>query len=110
MNKYHLLFAIIIALTIAACTAGNGQEIGSAPLPGDRALPTETAPAEVALQPEASQPEATAPIVETEVTAVLPVLGAAPAWSNEVWINSETPLPLEDLRGKVILLEFWTFG
>jgi thiol-disulfide isomerase/thioredoxin len=25
------------------------------------------------------------------------------------WINSE-PLALEDLRGKVVLLEFWTFG
>ncbi len=33
----------------------------------------------------------------------------APELANEVWINSR-PLRLADLRGKVILLEFWTFG
>jgi len=33
----------------------------------------------------------------------------APELSNTVWINSP-PLRLADLRGKVILLEFWTYG
>ncbi len=33
----------------------------------------------------------------------------APELANEVWINSR-PLRLADLRGKVILLEFWTYG
>ena len=33
----------------------------------------------------------------------------APELTNEVWINSR-PLRLADLRGKVILLEFWTQG
>ncbi len=42
--------------------------------------------------------------------ASLPVMGPAPAWNNDTWINSEGPLPLEELRGKVVLLEFWTFG
>jgi hypothetical protein len=26
------------------------------------------------------------------------------------WINITQPLSLEKLRGKVVLLEFWTFG
>jgi hypothetical protein len=26
------------------------------------------------------------------------------------WINTSQPLSLEKLRGKVVLLEFWTFG
>jgi hypothetical protein len=25
------------------------------------------------------------------------------------WLNTSRPLSLEDLRGKVVLLEFWTF-
>lgn len=34
---------------------------------------------------------------------------AAPEISNGLWINSE-PLTLDSLRGRVVLLEFWTFA
>jgi thiol-disulfide isomerase/thioredoxin len=34
---------------------------------------------------------------------------AAPEMTGSVWINSE-PISLADLRGKVGLVEFWTFG
>jgi len=27
-----------------------------------------------------------------------------------VWFNTARPLSLRDLRGKVLLLDFWTFG
>ena len=40
----------------------------------------------------------------------LPDLGPAPELTNEVWINSDQPLRLADLRNKVVLLEMWTFG
>jgi thiol-disulfide isomerase/thioredoxin len=33
----------------------------------------------------------------------------APEFTNATWINS-APLRLTDLRGKVVLVEFWTFG
>jgi len=36
-------------------------------------------------------------------------LGPAPELTNDVWINTSGPLRLADLRGKVILLEMWTF-
>ena len=42
--------------------------------------------------------------------ADLPDLGEAPELTNEVWLNTDVPLRLVDLRGKVILLEMWTFG
>ena len=34
---------------------------------------------------------------------------AAPAFAEGNWINSD-PLTLEKLRGRVVLVEFWTFG
>ena len=40
----------------------------------------------------------------------LPDLGEAPEIGNEVWINADAPVTLADSRGKVVLLEFWTFG
>lgn len=33
----------------------------------------------------------------------------APDITNPTWLNSE-PLRLADLRGKVVMVEFWTFG
>ena len=35
--------------------------------------------------------------------------GAAPELFNQVWLNSQ-PLKLADLRGKVVVVDFWTFG
>jgi len=47
---------------------------------------------------------------------VWPWLGAAtasekfaPEFTDETWINSE-PLTLTQLRGRVVLVEFWTYG
>jgi hypothetical protein len=45
---------------------------------------------------------------QTSIT--LKDLGPAPELTNEVWINSDEPLRLADLRGKVVLLDMWTFG
>ena len=41
--------------------------------------------------------------------ASLDVKGVPPELNNEVWLNSE-PLKLADLKGKVVIVEFWTYG
>lgn len=35
--------------------------------------------------------------------------GPAPSWANASWLNSDAPLRLEELRGRVVLLNFWVF-
>jgi thiol-disulfide isomerase/thioredoxin len=35
--------------------------------------------------------------------------GQAPAWNNTSWLNADTPVRLEQLRGRVVLLNFWVF-
>jgi thiol-disulfide isomerase/thioredoxin len=42
--------------------------------------------------------------------AALPDLGLAPELANETWLNVDSPLRLADLRGKVVMVEMWTFG
>lgn len=55
-----------------------------------------------------------APVVATQLPTeaflVLDNLGPAPELHNEIWLNADAPLRLADLRGKVVLLEMWTFG
>jgi hypothetical protein len=45
-----------------------------------------------------------------EVKNELPIISEAPELTNKIWINSDRPLRLSDLKGKVVLLEMWTFG
>jgi hypothetical protein len=71
--------------------------------------PTKATPETTPVAPTPTRPEPT-PSELTRLARSLPDLGAAPDFANEVWINSDAPLTLETLRGKVVLVEFWTFG
>ena len=42
-------------------------------------------------------------------SASLPDLGAAPELTNAIWLNTDSPLRLANLRGTVVALEMWTF-
>jgi thiol-disulfide isomerase/thioredoxin len=33
----------------------------------------------------------------------------APEWKNQSWLNADRPLTVENLRGRVVLLNFWVF-
>ncbi|RPI21111.1 MAG: hypothetical protein EHM70_25605 [Chloroflexota bacterium] len=78
----RLFFALaLLAGAISGCAPAGGNQPGSAPVTGE----------------------------EPEVTP-LPDLGAAPELVNDTWLNTGEPLRLADLRGKVVLLDMWTFG
>jgi len=39
-----------------------------------------------------------------------PDMGPASELTSDVWLNTDKILRLSDLRGKVILIDMWTFG
>jgi hypothetical protein len=73
--------------------------------------------AEVPLEPGRTPEEVEVAMMQNEgpsaeqlkLLASLDVKGVPPELFNEVWLNSE-PLKLADLQGKVVIIEFWTFG
>ncbi len=80
----HVVILISGCLLLAACSVTHSAE-----LPAATAVPTPT---------------------ETRMKADLPDLGLAPEFKNDTWLNTDAPIRLAALRGKVVLLEFWTFA
>ena len=105
MTKVYTLWGLL-ALLLAGCAAAAG----------DTAPPVQDPSSRPEFQPETGDPPMT---VEEVVPAASPTpqvlvqlenFGPAPELVNEVWLNTDQPLRLADLRGKVVLLEMWTFG
>ena len=101
-----ILTAFLIAALLAASCGGDE--------PGD--APTATADQAPAAQPTQAQADAQPTEPAPTATATPTATSGAPANSQrapelvgiESWINSE-PLTLEGLRGKVVLIDFWTY-
>ena len=93
MRRWWMSF---LAVLLTGCATASGN-VSNAPASGS-GLPL----------PDAGQ--ANAPESEQPLRADLPDLGPAPELTNQVWLNTDEPLRLEDLRGKVVLLDMWTFG
>lgn len=68
--------------------------------------PTQIPPTDL---PPTDIPPTPRPTQTPQKLSNLPDLGVAPDITNEVWLNAE-PHTLEDLRGKVVLVEFWTYS
>lgn len=46
---------------------------------------------------------------QLELLAGLDIKGTPPELNNEVWLNAD-PMKLADLKGNVVIVEFWTYG
>lgn len=114
-----------MGLLLAACSAPSSGASRIDPPPtvsvATSALPLPTVTA--LLPTPAPTLTATPPPTATTVPTAIPSsptpsappapasdFGPAPEIETEVWLNSSQPLRLADLRGKVVLVDFWTFG
>lgn len=91
-----MLTIVFASLLVGACTAAQMNESTS----------TEVPPSPVVQE----QAPAATPTSDAGEYADLPDFGKAPELENQVWLNTSQALRLEDLRGKVVLLDMWTFG
>ncbi len=98
---YKLLLVLVILLV--GCSVNEEQ--GPIASQADKNSEVNTNSDESQALEATSQPE-----VESQPPVELPDLGPAPELTNQVWLNTAQPLRLAGLRGKVVLLEMWTFG
>ena len=98
---------LALGFGLVACAASGEPAAGTS---RPASSPTST-PDEPVDSPSAAGEEPTVPPTVTPSPALsLPDLGLAPDITNEVWLNTDQPLNLDALRGRVVLVEFWTFG
>lgn len=122
MRTRWLYSLFLFGLLLAACVSAEPEGVGISaettpfdPEPTDVPQPTPTLiSAEEVAVVATDTPEPTNEPEPTEMAsspaAHLPILGTAPNITNETWLNVDEPLTLEGLQGKVVLVEFWTFG
>ena len=82
-------FFVVIAFLLGACAPSAALSSGN------------TNPPDAMNNPAATPPMG--------VRSSLPDMGAAPELTNSTWLNVNAPLRLANLRGKVVLLDMWTF-
>lgn len=122
LSKFLLVWLGLL-LVLAACNStesnliaedaeGKEELVMAEPTSAKQPMPPTTEPAPTAPPPDTptAQPTAEQPPTPEPIKADFPNLGVAPEIENEVWLNTDEPVTLASQRGKVVLLEFWTFG
>ncbi|MFZ0546306.1 MAG: thioredoxin-like domain-containing protein [Candidatus Promineifilaceae bacterium] len=97
-NRFTCFLAIIFVL-LAACNAKPEQEIEAT---ADETAETTVTP----VSETGNSEESTSPTPQSYAGRV-----EAPEFPTDVdWLNTGRPLTLAELKGKVVLLDFWTYG
>jgi thiol-disulfide isomerase/thioredoxin len=126
-KKYLVLMIVVIALLSGACSNNQAPEEAVRPTENvgqvavdevegvstalsDSVEDTSENSPTAESDPESTEPQVTAQ-AEDQTSQSLAGQVPAPDFPPGLdWLNSERPLTLADLRGKVVLLDFWTYG
>ena len=100
--KQMMIAAGILLVAVASLYTITGRKPSTAALQN---APAPTTPA------SSNADDSAASTPDTRRDVLIPARHAprAPALGPGAWINSE-PLKIEELRGRVVLVDFWTFG
>lgn len=109
----RLLFGLI-AVSVVACSASvpppdESVEEVVEPTAADLVAAVEPTEGSSAAESPTAQPTEET-VSEAPESEGLPIIRPAPELENEVWLNTDEPLRLADLRGQVVLIDMWTFG
>lgn len=101
------IWAILSVIILTACASPTAEFQPQTDQPTEQPADDKQA---ADLQVTDTPTEQPATVEPERVRADLTDYGPAPELENEVWLNTSESLRLGDLRGKVVLLEMWTFG
>lgn len=117
MKSVTLFLFLFLLLSLAACDQGDlptvtpeGETAGATDVATAEGDAADDNPTETAADSEAADDESDE---DTEANVNQRYAGTVPAPEFPAgldWLNTERPLSLADLRGKVVLLDFWTYG
>ncbi len=101
VNRSILVLATVSFVALAACTSANTPQ-GNGPPPESDGTTTQPD------DPTAAASEATEPAPQLRDAESRPTAPEFP--DGLTWLNTDRPLTMEELRGKVVVLDFWTYG
>jgi thiol-disulfide isomerase/thioredoxin len=112
MHRFNRTIIILLLLAMAvACADTLPPPTGSPNIPdtaGETAVPAPATPPPPESTLSADTPPSTpAPPEQDGYAGTLPAPEFPPGLE---WLNVAAPLTLADLRGKIVLLDFWTYG
>ena len=94
-KTHHLEYWAVLVMLVSACSSRSGLHAA------------DIAQVPPSLEPQGARAGPPTP-EQLNLLKNLKSQGAAPELFNQVWLNSP-PLKLADLRGKVVVVDFWTF-